>query len=405
MNILITGLCLQGNKGGAALAQSLKDVLQQEFPGADFIYSVPVPEFTQEKIWGKKLGMDVVRKISIKDFVPPWCFKRSSRHKRKAFMRALRSSDLIVDMTALTYVGPPKGTALGSLQTRFLYFLLAKLTRKPFLAWTQTYGPFSSVMMRLMARSDLARQPIVFCRGQDCERTVRGLLPGKKTRVYPDVACALPYNSAEGGSLLMKWGCADTNLKVASLSPSAVLYKSTAGQGSENMHVRFCEQIYRLLKRRGYTVILIPHTYRPSNTDPDSCDKAVCDLVKGKLSPERVEIVDEDLSASELKSIISNMTIHIGGRYHSIIAALSSSVPCISLSWHTKYGDAMEFYGIGDFVLRADETLNESNTERLLDKIEHKHIELRQMLASKQADVRESIKENAQIFATIYRNL
>lgn len=405
MKILITGLCLQGNKGGAALAQSLKVVLNDEFPGADFIYSVPVPEFKQEKIWGEKLGMDVVKKISIKDFVPPWCFKSASMNKRNAFMRALRGADLVVDMTALTYVGPPKGNVIGSLQTRFLYFLLASLTRKRFLAWTQTYGPFSSFLMRVMARADLKRQPIVFCRGRDCERAVQALLPGKQTRVYPDVACALPYNSADGSHLLRKWIGADMNLKFASLSPSAVLYTSTVGKGLDNMHVRFCEQIYQALKARGYTVILIPHTYRPKKVNPNSCDKAVCDLVQQKLSPDEVTIIDDDLSASELKSIISNMEIHIGGRYHSIIAALSSSVPCISLSWHPKYRDAMEFYDVGDFVLKADKPFSESNTEILLDKLEHRQDEISQSLAARQSEICRSIKENVESFAAIYREL
>jgi len=41
MRILVTGLCLQGNKGGPAIALSLKNQISKYLDSAEFVFAVP----------------------------------------------------------------------------------------------------------------------------------------------------------------------------------------------------------------------------------------------------------------------------------------------------------------------------------------------------------------------------
>ncbi len=403
MKILVTGLCLQGNKGGMALAQALQGVLTEQFKDASFTFSVPNAEFPREQLWADKLGMNVLRKISLKDFMPPWVFQKLSRNRRASYLSTMRNADLIVDLTALTYVGPPNGRSLGPLQTRFFYFLLARLFKIPFLAWTQTYGPFSSFPIRLMAKLDLKSQPLIFCRGEKCEQSVHALLPHKTTKVFPDVACVLSHEKELGRTLTAKVAHLRDHTNYVSLSPSSVLYKLGAQEGSNN-HVLLCRNIIRCIHHLGHQVLLVPHTYRPSVCKPEACDKAVCDLIAEEGFEHPVPIVDADLSAIELKSIISNAAIHIGARYHSIIASLSSGVPCISLSWHDKYRDAMTMYGLGDFVSDSLDDLDKDSLLELIQELFRRREQIVSSLIDRQKSVAAKIRENGSLFANTYRD-
>jgi polysaccharide pyruvyl transferase WcaK-like protein len=404
MNILVTGLCLQGNKGGMALAQALKAVLEREFCDPVFTFSVPSAEFENEERWALKLGLTVVKKISIKDYLPPWNLYRSSRNRRKCFTRALTEADLVVDLTALTYVGPPKGKTIGPIQTRFLYFVLSKIYGRPFLAWTQTYGPFSNLPMRFMAKLDLKRQPVIFCRGSECEREVKSILPRQPTQVFPDVACLLPYDKEAGASLAMTLPGVGQN-RFVTLSPSSVLYQAGVRNGSINHHIKFCAELVREIHRHDIKVILVPHCYRPSKSVPERCDKAVCDLIAKQITEQEVPIASSDYSAIELKSIISNAIVHIGARYHSVIGALSSGVPCLSMSWHSKYQDAMDMYDMHDQVVEAAKDFGVSDFNDLFSQLLNDRDRFARLLEDRQHEISQLILNNAKQFAEIYQTL
>ena len=55
-HFFVIGLCLQGNKGGQALALSLIQVLRGRYPNCEFTFSVPAAELVYEAEWAKRLG-------------------------------------------------------------------------------------------------------------------------------------------------------------------------------------------------------------------------------------------------------------------------------------------------------------------------------------------------------------
>jgi polysaccharide pyruvyl transferase WcaK-like protein len=92
--------------------------------------------------------------------------------------------------------------------------------------------------------------------------------------------------------------------------------------------------IRHICQTSSLNVCLIPHVYRVSPADRDymvlkKLHEVFCD-------DPRVSIVDKELSASELKYIISQCRFFIGSRTHSIIAAYSTEVPALALSYSVK---------------------------------------------------------------------
>lgn len=411
MNIFITGLCLQGNKGGPALAISLVNQLKQIFPSAIFTLSVPSAEFELEKKWAPNYKLEVVSDFSHIDFFAflmrlPF---RSKREKVQRWLAVMSEADLVVDMSAISYVGPPIGNTKKTLQHgRFKYFTLSKILRKKFLAWTQSYGPFSTPTMRFIAKADLKRQPMVFCRGEDCAKSVQQLLPAKKILSYPDVAITLEYNKLIGQSILSRLFSKPGPL--ITLSPSAVIYTKEQHLSNQNRHIEQMVWLCQYLTDNGYNVLLLPHTYRPGNHNPIVCDYAVCELIYSNL-PKLIKqgslrILEEDLSPIALKSIISNAHIHIGGRYHSLIASLSTFIPSIALSWHPKYRDIMRQYGLESYVIESQENSDFKIIFRqLLNNVASDHMEITSLLSQKQVHLESKIKENREYFLVSYNEI
>ena len=344
---------MQGNKGGPAIALSLTHALRQHMPGARFIFSVPGgPEFEHEQRWAERYGYRVIENLDLRHLVLPFALAPSRIRRLQRWVQVLRSAKAMIQMSAISYVGPPSSNPkLRSLLSgRFMDFYLARLCRRPMLAWTQSYGPLSTPMVRFFAAVDLKRQPIVFCRGDDCLAAVRVLIPGKEARSYPDIAVTLPYDRAWALRYLREHGLPDTSF--ASLSPSAVIYAKSRRPNGGNGHIEYLKAICMDLRQRGIPVLILPHTFRPGRHHPASCDYGTSlELVKQLLGLDGVYLIEDDLSPMELKSLIALASFHIGGRYHSVVAALSSGVPAISLSWHPKYKDLMRAYGMEEFVI------------------------------------------------------
>jgi len=404
MRILVTGLCMQGNKGGPALALSLKKQIRKYIPKASFVFSVPPGEEYQYEVkWASEYKVEVVADFGYKDIVPPFAFKSIGSKKKRvtAWIRALRESDVVVDLSGISYVGPPVGSnravLLGS---RFRHFLFSKLLGKKFLAWTQSYGPLSSTVVRALARIDLGMQPIVFCRGEDCAAEVKRLLPYKRVLSFPDVATILHYDRNWGKKYLEgNFNMSHNNKKLVTVSPSAVIYSRQVTSSGENQYINDMMSVCTYLVGRDYFVLIVPHTYRVGCNDPRRNDYAVGRIIVERMGITRsVAMVEEDFSPMQLKSIISNAYLHIGGRYHSIVGALSCGVPSLSVSWHPKYRDIMRMYGSEKFVVDAG---HKDCTEKMIflfEELEEKREEYSCRLIEIERVINKRVEENTQLF-------
>ncbi len=404
MDIFITGLCMQGNKGGPALALSLMHQLKRYLKETAFTFAVTPDEryLPQERKWGEIFGVTVLPSLHLKDIIPPWSWVEPSP-RRRAWREVLRKADLLVDLSGIAYVGPPTRSSLSSLGT-FNCFREARRAGTPYLRWTQTYGPFSSWPLRFMAARDLNSQPIVFCRGEVSRREVQQLLPGKQVLSFPDVATILPFSRESGATFLREHFSLDDTSRLVTISPSSVIYSADLKKGS-SAHVDATAALADYLEARGYKVLFVPHTLRVFHNDPTFCDLAVCRLVIEKMKNKNNLVVEQDLSPIVLKNIISNAHIHVGARYHSLIAALSSGVPTMALSWHHKYRELMEFYGVEEFVTGGPANAHGASIIPMFQKLENQWEDVQQKLQARQPHVEALVEENTRLFVDLIQRV
>lgn len=99
-----------------------------------------------------------------------------------------------------------------------------------------------------------------------------------------------------------------------------------------------------LLETTDLAICLIPHVYSVSDR---SGDLQVLDQVKAFYpNNPRVLLEDRELSCTELKFIVGQCRFFVGARTHATIAAYSSGVPAIALSYSIKSrGIAKDLFG------------------------------------------------------------
>lgn len=107
-------------------------------------------------------------------------------------------------------------------------------------------------------------------------------------------------------------------------------------------------------------ICLIPHVYNIENNLQDIA--VLRNIYSEFCDTNRVSIVETELSCTELKYIISKCRFFIGARTHATIAAYSTEVPTIALSYSIKsLGIAKDLFGAQDGYVIRRKDLDDEN--------------------------------------------
>jgi len=116
-------------------------------------------------------------------------------------------------------------------------------------------------------------------------------------------------------------------------------------------------------------IFLIPHVNSPHTNDYEFLENVLTLIEKPK---ERIELIPSNLSAAEIKWVISKMNVFVGARTHSTIAALSSGIPTISLAYSIKAkGINQDIFGNLRFCLDPEQLIPGIITERIGEVIQN----------------------------------
>ncbi|MFX0132670.1 MAG: polysaccharide pyruvyl transferase family protein [Candidatus Hodarchaeota archaeon] len=397
MNILITGLTLHNNKGGPALALSLIHQLKKYFENAKFFMAVSDSNDNMaiEKIWARMYGIDgIIGALRIKEAFPPFFFLPMNFQKNKKFLKFLNGIHLIVDLTALSYMDLSHLSFKNNMVKNIANYInryYANKKKIKMIRWTQSYGPFNSPFTKFISKQDLKYQRTIFVRGEKSFQYIKELFPNKEVYSFPDIAITLPSKTEYINKIKL-------GKKYLTISPSSVLYKI-----QKEKHIfEISKLINYLLTKYKYEVILLPHnlmtTLTPSLTN---CDLKVCEEINNHLK-NKVKIIQDDLDVYNLKGVISKAYLHIGARYHSIVAALSAAIPCISFSWHNKYKDIMNMYEVGEYVYEGEGI---DRIFEMIKNLENSYLEIKKKLIKNQKRLQSEIELNLKLFINMYNEM
>ena len=241
--------------------------------------------------------------------------------QNKEFISAVKKCDCIIDIT--------QGDSFTDIygQKRFLTWTIEKkiveLLKIPLILGPQTYGPFLKERNRKFAFSVINHSGFIMSRD---EMSTHYLLEytNKKIVTGIDVAFLLPYKKVN----------LNNNGKInIGINPSGLIWKNcefSAGKLNLNYKTNYREYLDDLVgylcKTSQYNVYLIPHV---------SSDLEAIKWIKNKYSDVYAMPLYEN--SVEVKNIIASFDLFIGTRMHATIAAMSSGVPVIPVSYSRKF--------------------------------------------------------------------
>ena len=213
---------------------------------------------------------------------------------------------------------------------RFAYMMATKelclLRGVPLVLSPQTIGPFTRQPHSRAAGHAMTKARAVFARDPLSYAAIAVLAPRARRHQAIDVAFALPYTPAAKGPGT-RFGINVSGLLYAGGYSSANDYGLTID------YKMFTETLIEALLARGdVSVELFPHVTTSNSRDDDG---AACDALKARY-PDVVRIGAFE-SPSAAKSWISGLDFLVAGRMHASVAAWSSGVPVLPVSYSRKF--------------------------------------------------------------------
>lgn len=355
MRVYLTGHRTFGNRGCEAIVRSTVTSLRA-VGGDDSIFLVPSCDIARDsRQWPEAENWGV-------EFVPaynPWQNRYWVHTQRlpvpwlkragwpfplpRWFHRHLAAVDAVLaiggDNYSLDYRLPSLLQGMDS---------LAMDMGKPVVLWGASVGPFErephyvpairrhlARMKQIMVRESVSYDYLVNTLSLDNVKQIVdpafGLLP-------QDTFCT-HFWPKDGGS-----GIIGVNV-----SPLIERYKKPG----QNLAKEVAAFIGKAVRELGFGVLLVPHVV-PLNGKGKNNDAAyMAQILRhcAALHP-YVKLVPGNLNAAELKHVISRLRFFIGARTHATIAALSSSIPTVSIAYSIKArGINRDLFGHEDMVL------------------------------------------------------
>lgn len=351
---ILWGDLYSANRGINALTISLIDLLKEKYPKINF--NIFAGSIKEENVKG-----DIVL-YPIYKYCIPFKLKYLNIVRYLKLFKIAYSSDIVIDLSEGDSFTDIYGIKRFLCHYYIKYFF-CNFSKRYYLA-PQTIGPFTEQDTIQKALNILKKTKHLSTRDDISKNYIHDLLGNNKNiiQVYPDLAVSLkpkkPKNYA-GNVCFTKGKCVGINV-------SGLLWNKGYTKNNEfNLCIDYQQLCYQLAKyfiTQGKKVLFIPHTYSVNinevvqENDLSAIHELMVILKTSSLETKNIGIVDEEYSANELKWFISKMDFFIGARMHACIAAFSTGVPFVGLSYSRKFEGLFGFLGFKELIadLRND---------------------------------------------------
>lgn len=352
---ILTGTYCSRNKGDAAMQITCRDGLRERWPDSEIHIHAPFPALDREFYAPDPVLPSSRRRLIKASLQLPRAAisrmlgraHRSGDPEIRAFARADLIIDLSGDMLTEDY-GPHVA------YSHFLPLLLAWVLGRPYVACAQSVGPFK--LTRPLARFLLNRAAWVSARDQITMDYLAGLKIKSPLEYTADLAFVLKRADQTRAAEILREESIDLFDKkapVLGLSLSGIIRKEFSRRGSSGDQVLkdVAAILDDFLDETGQNLLMVGHVTGPSEAKDD---RLLLERTRGYLrNPERAALLRGDYQPGELKAIISGCHMFLGARMHANIAALSSGVPVVALSYSHKTPGIMSLLGQSEYVVAA----------------------------------------------------
>lgn len=219
--------------------------------------------------------------------------------------------------------------------------------KRPLILLPQTYGPFKSDSSRRIASDIVRGASSAWARDSHSFEILQDLLGSdfapERHRCGVDVAFLLPAQKpASALAPKIKAWLASQRTQTIGLNISGLIFNNPSeAYARYGFKADYAVTVMRLIKKilanSECNILLVPHVHTPRGhyeSDVDACTQVYQRLTVDEQ--QRVAVLSDKYSESEIKWVIAQLAWFCGTRMHSTIAALSSGVPTTTIAYSDK---------------------------------------------------------------------
>jgi polysaccharide pyruvyl transferase WcaK-like protein len=354
MKILLIGMLGFYNRGCEAIVWGSVKIIKEIYPKAEIAVAIGYPE--NAKIDGERLpalGVEIYPLVAEKPKKSSFLVRLLRRaiyqltgsvgiyRYRKPIGYPEKGWDLVLEVGGDTYVDNPV------LKFHYDQWLMEKKGFKVGL-WGVNLGPYNpKLISRAKQQKALSRYDLITVRDKFSKRYLVDI--GLEDNVYLMVDPAFemdpePWQIEPFFPVESERGIIGINL-----NPLAV----QSGKRGKGETIKLLQDASRALIDQGFGVLLVPHCFPPACPLYDD-DTVILKPAFEQFKKEGLNIgmLPNGINSPQVKYAISQCTIFTGIRMHSLIAAWSSNISVLSISYSQKslnYNN--EIYGHQEYVL------------------------------------------------------
>lgn len=335
MNIVLNGV-ETNNKGAELMLYAILQEIERKYPNA----KVYLPFGAYQKNLSdlhtslnlKNIPFLFIRRIACKLHIPEIlrCFNIDSSF---ITFRNFLKPDYFIDASGFAVSDQWKLSAIDVKRWKYICNRYGK-GRTRMVMLPQAFGPAEMPQTKMIMKMLSNSADVIMPREQvSKEWLLRAHVNPDKIYLFPDFTALVEGIPPKGYEHLYGGICIIPNCRMID-----------KGIISSDNYLNILNQIALLVKSSGRPVYFLNH----EGPDDEKLAKLCVDRLNG------VQVVSK-LNALEIKGLISTAYLCISSRFHGVISALNSAVPCLSTSWSHKYSELYKDYGLNDRVLHLDD--------------------------------------------------
>ena len=370
-HVALIGAALSANKGAAAMVETIVARLPETLGNCEFSLLTTYPgddiKHVRSDMPVQVVGFEPLR-VALVEF-PVAILAAAARllrlplgWVRSRACGAMLNSDVVVDVAGISFAdgrGVPI-TVYNSLMTG-----IPLLLGVPTVKAAQALGSFNTQPNKLLARIVLPRLSAICARGARTREHLNSL----KLSNVTDVA-DLAFSLEESASLppLVQAQMPSNGQPFIVVMPSAVVKGLFEATGAN--YVEAMAALVRSIRATSQLpVVIVPHSYRLGQGEGRMNDGPVCREVTAACAGDSQVIgIDADLTAGELRRIVSLSKVLVTSRFHAMISGLATCTPTVVVGWSHKYREVLDDFGLTDFGMDSAEL---SRPERIVQKVQY----------------------------------
>jgi colanic acid/amylovoran biosynthesis protein len=360
VKILLSHAYSRHNAGDAALLSVLIQDVRDVFPGAELTVlmmdevrpgetfdGVPVRPLPTHRAVHRfssrlaKLGhcLATLAATSLAARVPALAHRRIIGRRLAEHVRLCRESDLVVCVGGGYLRAKRAWSSTFALALLLQPLVLYRRMGIPTVLYTQSVGPFATPAQRWMAGRVLRRADLVIAREDISLGILAGL--GATANVRRSVDCGFAFDSSTEVDLRSRIGAAPDRPLVGI---TVRQWLDPAGQESYERAVATVADA--AVEEFGATVVFLPQVTSERQDDDDR--------VAGRRVADRMrcpaQVLGDSLDHHTIKAMYGGLDLLIGTRFHSVIFAMTASVPVLAVEYEHKTSGIMHDLGLDEWV-------------------------------------------------------